>query len=414
MKSLGTAMTGALLAAIWLAGCGSPTAPPSGRTPASAQSGEATNAAEDAVRVVELSEAALQQVSVRTETMEARRIPRVLRAAGRVTMNENRTWRVGAATDGRVVEVTRNVGDAVKEGEALARMFSHDIHEARAEYARARTELTRLQSRRAYLQTLRDRVSRLHGLKAASLQQLQEAESELRNAEGEIGNAETELERTRFHLEEYLRVELEPKGARRISGYAEGDLIPILAPASGTIVERTVTPGTVVQPATDLFVISDMSKVWLIAAVQQQDLALVRMGMPVSVNVPAYPESLFKGRVAWIGSELDAATRTVSVRVELPNEGFRLRPEMYATAEIALEDSGSGYFVKQEALQEINGQAVVFVEIGEGRFAARPVETGPEVDGLRQIQAGIREGDRVVFDGTFLLKSKLLESSLAD
>lgn len=397
--------------ALFLAGCSTDAA----KAPESASTTSPTLALNtEEGRLVELSAGALQQITVVAEPVVLRRIPRVLRTAGRVTMNENRTWRVGAVTEGRVVDIARNVGDQVREGDLLARMFSHEIHEARAEYARAKSELTRLHSRRTYLQTLRDRASRLHELKAASLQQVQQAESELLDLEGEIRNAETERERTRFHLEEYLRVPLDASTAVRVAGFPETDLLPIRSPASGTIVERNVTPGTVVQPASSLFAISDLQNVWLIAAVQQQDLSLVRMGMPVAVSVQAFPNTTFSGRVSFVGSELDAATRTVNVRVDLPNPGMRLRPEMYATAEIALEDSDEGMFVRQEALQELQGQAVVFVELGEGRYAVRPVETGSGADGQRRVLSGLREGDRVVVEGTFLLKSKLLEASLAE
>jgi len=397
-----------------LAGCGSTPKAETKETGAAPRQAENAASTPKPARTVELSESALAQINIHAVELRSRRVPRVLRTSGRVTMNDNRTWRVGAATDGRVVDIARNVGDTVKAGAQLARIFSHDIHEARAEYARAKSELQRLQNRRDYLRTMRDRTRRLYELKAASLQQLQEAEMELKNAEGEIGNGETELERTRFHLVEYLRVDLNHKDTARIDGYEVSDLIPVFAPASGIIVERNVTPGTVVQSATDLFVISDMSTVWLIAAVQQQDLSLINIGMPVRVVVPSYPDSAFNGRVSWVGSELDPATRTVSVRVELPNPGFRLRPEMYATAEISLDDTAEGLFVNQEALQEIGGQMVLFVEKSPGHFEVRSVSLGQELDGQRQILSGVRVGDRVVADGSFLLKSKLLESSLAE
>ncbi len=400
-----------LALALLLAGCANEAAI---EPEAASQSDPEVPSSGEEGRIVQLSAAALQQITVVSERVEVRRIPRVLRSAGRVTMNENRTWRVGAATDGRIVDIARNVGDHVREGDLLARMFSHEIHEARAEYARAKSEISRLQSRRTYLKTLYDRASRLYELKAASLQQLQQAQSELQDMEAELRNAETELERTRFHLEEYLRVKLEPNGDLRVASYPESDLLPIRAPASGTIIERNITPGTVVEPAGNLFVISDLQNVWMIAAVQQQDLSLVRMGAPVTVQVQAFPGGSVQGRVGWIGSELDAATRTVSVRVELPNAQMRLRPEMYATAEIALADSDEGLFVQQEALQELHGQSVVFVELEPGRYVVRPLEIGPAVDGQRRVLSGLTPGDQVVVEGSFLLKSKLLEASLAD
>ncbi len=399
-----------LLSLLLLAGC-------SGQPEVDEELGAGTSTpagvAEEA-RIVELTPDALNQITIRVEVAEVRRIPRILRAAGRITMNENRTWRVGALTDGRIVDIARNVGDSVREGDLLARMFSHEIHEARAEYARAKSELARLQSRRTFLQTSRDRASRLQELKAASLQQVQQAEAELLDIEGEIRNAETEMERTRFHLVEYLRVRLESNVGARVAGFPESDLLPIRSPAAGSIIERTVTPGTVVQPATSLFVVADLQQVWMIASIQQEDLQLVRVGAPVQVHVQAYPQTNFTGRVGWIDSELDAATRTISVRVELPNASMKLRPEMYASAEITLEDSEEGLFLRQEAIQELHGQTVVFVELGEGRYAVRPVETATGRDGQRRVLSGLRQGDRVVVEGTFQLKSKLLEASLAE
>ncbi|MCU0229012.1 MAG: efflux RND transporter periplasmic adaptor subunit [Bryobacterales bacterium] len=397
------------LCLVFLASCGSQPDAPSAPAPVSSPAA----AAEDA-RLVELTPEALRQISILAEVAQPRRLSRVLSTAGRITMNENRTWRVGAVTDGRIVDIARNVGDTVREGELLARMFSHEIHEARAEFARAKSELARLQSRRTFLQTSRDRAQRLYALKAASLQQVQQAEAELLDQEGEIRNAETELERTRFHLEEYLRVKLESNNSVRVAGFPESDLLPIRSPASGAIIERTVTPGTVVQPATTLFVVSDLRNVWMIAAVQQQDLSLVRMDAPVQVRIQAYPETAFAGRVRWIGSELDPSTRTVNVRVELPNPALHLRPEMYASADIALADSEEGLFLPQQAIQELNGQAVVFVELDAGRYAVRPLQSGPAMDGKRRVLSGLSAGDRVVVEGSFLLKSKLLEASLAD
>jgi cobalt-zinc-cadmium efflux system membrane fusion protein len=177
---------------------------------------------------------------------------------------------------------------------------------------------------------------------------------------------------------------------------------------------RNVTQGTVVQPAGELFVLSDLSTLWMIAALNEEFLARVREGMPVSVYVQAYPNRPFRGRIGQLGEELDATTRTVRVRVDVPNERGLLKPEMYATAEIELGGTERALFVPQEALQEVNGQTVVFVRRHAERFEVRPVQPGRTLGSAVEIAGGIQAGDAVVTRGTFLIKSQLLKSSLEE
>ena len=269
--------------------------------------------------------------------------PEVLRAAGRITINENRTWRIGAVTDGRIVEVLVNEGDRVEQGQTLARMFSHDTHEARAEYQTAAGELDRLRAALGYAQCIRDRTRRLYQLKAASLQQLEQAEAELRNAETAVAHGKVELERTRVHLEDFLKIPAEVPEDRK-PGPAGGDydLIPIWSPGSGTLLHRNVTAGTVVEPSGELFVVADLSGLWAVAAVTEEHLSKLRVGMPVRVFVPAYRDRPFRGRLAKLGEQLDPATSTIAARIDVPNRSGLLKPEMRATAEFELDASRPG------------------------------------------------------------------------
>ncbi|HWR52862.1 MAG TPA: efflux RND transporter periplasmic adaptor subunit [Bryobacteraceae bacterium] len=366
-------------------------------------------------REVVLDAAAVKQAGLAHETVRVRSLPQVLRATGRVALNENQTWRVGAVTDGRITSIQVNPGDDVKQGQTLARMHSHDIHESRAQYRKAVAELTRLQSVQTQAQRMRDRVRRLYQLKAASLEQTEMAETELSNAETAVSNGQVEVERTKRHLTEFLQIPADtPDHPPDVPHDDTADLIPIKSPATGTLLSRNVTPGTVVQASGDLFVVSDLSSLWMIAAVAEEYLPRLRTGMPVAVYVQAYPDQPARGRIGKLGEELDATTRTVRVRVDLPNRGGRLKPEMYATAEIELGGSEPALFVPQEAIQEVSGEVVVFVRHGEGHYEARPVRPGRVLEGSQEITHGLKSGEAVVTRGGFQLKSQMLKSTLAE
>ncbi len=351
------------------------------------------------------------------DTIEERSLPLVVRATGRLTANENTTWRVGSITDGRIISVSARPGDAVKKGQILARMHSHDIHESRAEFRRAESERTRAQTNLDFARRQRDRLRRLFEMKAASQEQVEQADNDVRNAESALRNAENELSRTRLHLTEFLQIPIEGPEEHGHSADPEAheeDLIPIRAPESGVVLTRLITPGAVVTASSDLFVICDLSTIWSMTAVQEEHLASLRAGMPAEVTVQAYPGRKFSGRVGKIGEKLDAETRTVQVRVEMDNRLGLLKPEMFSTVELSAGGSVPALLLQPESIQDVNGQATVFVALDARRFEARAVETGRQVGDLVQVVRGLKAGERVVAEGSFVLKSQLLRAALSE
>jgi cobalt-zinc-cadmium efflux system membrane fusion protein len=372
--------------------------------------------------VVELDAAAQREAGIETAAVVERSIPQVVRANGRLAMNENTTWRVGAVTEGRIMVADVKVGDLVTKGQVLARMHSHDIHESRAAYRKAVGEQARLKANLDFARRNRDRMKRLYDLKAASFEQLDHSENELKNAGLELANADTEVTRTRQHLTEFLEVPLEdphhpesgPADAQHTLADHVEDLIPVKAPAGGVVVARNVTLGVVAGASSDLFVISDLTTLWALASVQEEDLSLIRIGLPARVFVQAYPDKPFPGRIVTIAEVLDPSTRTVQVRVELDNKAGLLRPEMYSTVELEARGTERALFIRQEATQDVNGQHVVFVRESPVRFAMRPVVVGRTVEGLVQVNAGLKPGEVVVTHGSFVLKSQLLRASMTE
>jgi multidrug efflux pump subunit AcrA (membrane-fusion protein) len=387
-----------------------------GRQPAPAPEAKAAAPAREkaAASAVTLSAEAQRSAGVAVEPAKLHSIPLVLRATARLTQDDNRTWRVGAITEGRVVQVLANPGDVVKQGQVLARLHSHDIHEARAEYRKALGELARLQAVRDAARKLRDRAKRLYQLKAGALEQVEHAEIELRNAETSLANEQIEVERTRNHLVEFLGIPAEHTAHDKPGHNDEDDYIPVRSPESGVVLTRNVTPGAVVTPSVDLFLISDLSRIWAIAEVNEEHLSKLRPGMPARVFVQAYGEEAFPGRIGKLGEALDPATRTVKVRIELANRRGRLKPEMYASCEIEMGGSESALFVPQEAMQEVRGQNVVFVRTAADRFELRPVEPGRALLGSLEIRRGVSPGEVVVSRAAFVLKSEFLKASMAE
>jgi cobalt-zinc-cadmium efflux system membrane fusion protein len=193
----------------------------------------------------------------------------------------------------------------------------------------------------------------------------------------------------------------------------DADLIPLKAPHAGIVIRRLVTPGTVLQPGAEAFTVSDLSILWMIAAVSEEDLRGLRAGMPVAVRVRAYPDTAFAGVISQLGPELDPVTRTLKVRVTVPNAEDRLKPEMYATARIDRGTSRKALFVPEVSVQDLNGNPVVFVRHGDADFEARPVRTKAKHDNEVEIAQGLSPGEVVTVNGSFILKSQLLRRSLA-
>ncbi|MBM3784581.1 MAG: efflux RND transporter periplasmic adaptor subunit [Acidobacteria bacterium] len=366
---------------------------------------------------LKLSDELRRAAGIVVTTVLTRAEPPMARFNGRLVPDEEKTHRAAAIVDGRVMRLFANVGDRVGKGQVLARIHSHEIHEARSEYQKAKVELARLETQRAFAEKARDRVKRLLDLKAASVEQVELAERDVRNAAAAIESSRAELKRTRLHIEEFLDVSVdEPAGHKPGETDHDDDTVPVRAPAAGVVLSRVANTGTVVRPGDELFVISDTGSVWMLAAVPEADMAKVRVGMEARVSVRAFEDRPFTGRVTRIGDQLDAATRTVQARIALNSSGGALKPEMYATAEmtVAGAPAGEAVYVPREAVQEWNGHSVVFVETSAGAFEPRAVDPGAGAAGLVAIRQGLQPGERVVTRGSFVLKSEMLKSTLIE
>ncbi len=277
-----------------------------------------------------------------------------------------------------------------------------------AAYQISLADLQRRKNAVAYAQVQRDRYRRLFDIKSASRQEVEQSEAALYGAESDLKDAEINVEKERVHLTEFLQIPIGPDG--RVDEANES--VPITSPITGVVIGRPLTIGAVVASGTEAYTIADLSTVWMVASVNESDTGKVQIGLQAEIRVESYPDISFPGSVTYLGGELDPTTRTLQVRVLVPNAGWRLRPEMYANATFPEPQTREAMFLPEEAMQDVNGNTVVFVRKNGDDFEARPVQLGKRLEGQVEVVAGLNAGDMAVVKGGFLLKSQMLRSTI--
>ena len=339
------------------------------------------------------------------ETVAARVVERTesLEASGTVTFDERRTARLGSLVEGVVDEISVQPGDRVARGVVLARLHSHVVHDAWAAYSKAQAERRRVEAELAYARTAEARAARLVEAKALSPQELERARADVNTVVQEMASVDAEITRAEQDLGHYgvaVTVNMKP---------GEDTSVPVKAPFAGTVIERQATQGSAVTPGTPLVVISDLSRVWITAEVDEAQIGRVVAGAPVTIQVAAYPGESFRGRLAMVGDVVNAATRRVTLRVEAENADQRLKPQMFVTLALGSSTPRQVLVVPSRAVQQMDGEMVVFVRSGAEQYSRRSVTAGTDVAGEIEIVKGLKDGEVVVTAGAFLLKSELLK-----
>jgi len=193
-----------------------------------------------------------------------------------------------------------------------------------------------------------------------------------------------------------------------------GKPLELKAPIDGLITVRRSTVGELIGKETEVYTISDPTDLWVLADIKERDIGAVRVGQDVEFTVLAYPSGKFHGKVVLVGNRVEPESRTLDVRIEVANEDGRLKPGMFTDVEIATTALQDVLVISDQALQTMEDEQVVFVAASDTRFEKRVVKTGLEQRGRVQILEGVKEGEHVVTDGSFLLKSELLKGELGE
>lgn len=316
----------------------------------------------------------------------------VLTLAGKVAYGEDRYSKISAPVQGRVLEVRARLGDRVEAGDVLLVVDSPDIAQAYSEFIREHSELS--YATRSY-----HLAKDLYKTKALPLKDLKQAENDLVKAQAEFRRAKERLLSLRIPAGEVNK----PVSEQHITSRLE-----LRSPLTGTVVERTVTPGQSVggDSGQVLFTVADLDALQVVADVYERDLAVVHQGQRATVTVEAYPDMTFPAVVAAIGDIVDSNSRTIKVRASVNNDYRKLKPEMFARLHLNLVNGQSFIAVPKEAVLVVDGNEYVYVVESEGRYAKRPVKVSPASGDLVRVLEGLADGDQIVRKGAVLLKAK--------
>lgn len=193
-----------------------------------------------------------------------------------------------------------------------------------------------------------------------------------------------------------------------------GKSLELKAPIEGRITERKSTVGEHIGKETEIYTISDPTDLWVLAEVKERDIGAVQVGQETSFTALAYPGETFHGKVVLLGNRVETESRTLEVRIEVNNADGRLKPGMFADVEIVTTAIKDVLVISDQALQTLEDEQIVFVALSETKFEKRIVKVGLEQHGRVQITEGIKEGEHVVTEGSFILKSELLKGELGE
>lgn len=352
--------------------------------------------------VVTVEEQELKQITV--EAVTERTINVDQETTGKVSFNEDRQTPVYTPYAGRVIEVLANKGELVRQGQPLLIVESPELVATENDLAAARTDQDKARIALDIAQKNADRARSLLEREAIAAKDLQLAEADLARAREEQHRADAAVAVVESKLALFGK---DAKEIQQIEKQPIGTLdrkIVIRAPINGTIVERKVGVGQYLK--TDmpdpLYLIADLSSLWVMADVYESFLPRIRVGTPVRISVASFPDRTFPGRISFINPTVDPATRTVHVRTVVQNDGL-LKPEMFAKITIGAAVPQSYPAVPSSAVISVNNTSVVLVEDGPRRFRRREVKPARTENGFTLIESGLQLNERVVTNGVLLL-----------
>lgn len=316
----------------------------------------------------------------------------VTQLTGEVRINLDRAVEVVPRVPGVVRSVRSFLGDDVKSGEVMAIIDSRELAAAKSEYiaSRERTSIAQIKF---------EREDKLWRKRISSEQDFLDARSAL--AESKIAE--------RAASQNLRALGVPTERLRKLKDGSEGSLtrFEVIAPFEGTVIEKKVTTGASVDEKEPIYRIADLRKIWVIASVYEKDIAKIERDQTALVTTKAYPGEVFSGHVAWISDTLDERTRTLEVRIEMANEGKRLKPGMFVRATVVVGSKNNVVVIPESAVRRQGGELIAFIDEGDGLFERREIEVGGKSNGMVEVRSGLKAGERVVSSGSFILKSEL-------
>ena len=315
---------------------------------------------------------------------------------GTVEPNQHAVAEITTLVRGRVVDVYADLGQEVKTGALLAILYSAELGMAQSAYLKANAKL--YVAERAY-----HRAKSLLEEKVIGVAEAQRREGDMISARAEAREAKDRLRLFGMSEDAIKRLDKD----QTIRSY-----VPIEAPFDGRVIVRNLTKGEVVETTEKLFVVADLSEVWVHANIPEKDIPYVYTdsrtpAQVAEVRVSSYPDEVFNAKITYVGDVLDPSTRTMRIRLELPNPHRKLKPSMYATVRLYSNPQRDVLMVPEAAVQRDRDRQFVFVQREPSTFEVRTVTLGESNGELVKVMDGLREDETIVTHGAFVLKSEL-------
>jgi cobalt-zinc-cadmium efflux system membrane fusion protein len=318
-----------------------------------------------------------------------------LEVTARIDTDARRIARVGSPVEGRILRLIGFEGENVRAGSVLATLHSTDLSEAQL-------SLVKAHSQQILAEAGEKRAVRLVEADVIGRAELERRRAELLQASAETSSYRTQLRGLGMSEAQIAQVESTNKLSAEY---------PIVAPRSGTLLERKITIGQVVRPADPAFTIADLSSVWVTANVPEEDAGQLQQGLEVTVRVPAFPDKQIRGRLSYVAPIVDPSTRTVQVRMDLPNPEGIYKPDQLASMGLTGHPQHRLTVPATAVVREEN-KDFLFFQLAPNKFIMREVSLGAEVDDHRIVLGGANEHDRIVTDGAFHLNNQRKQSAI--
>jgi len=345
--------------------------------------------------VIELTEEEGKAIQIETVKASLKPLRSQLQALGKVFAHPQRKAIVSYAFSARVSDVHIRLGDWARIGQKLVTLQSEEVGSAKSEFYKAQAdyELAKVNY---------ERQKRLFDRGVGAQKDYLSSEAGFKVAEAHLNAAEKKLHVLGFSEEQVKSI----SETHQIS-----PIITLYAPISGKIIEHNAILGAMVDQETEILTIMDPSVLCIHADIYERDIAKIRIGQDVEASVPAYPGETFLGKISFIGDVLNEATRTITVRSEVENKEYKLKPGMFADINIFLNHQREALVLPVEAVLDEKDENIVFLKVA-GKYIPQIVKIGVRNGRYVEILAGIQEGAEVVTKGNFQLKSKLYEDIL--
>ncbi len=321
----------------------------------------------------------------------------------KIAVDEEHSTPIFSPYAGRVVKLLAKPGDMVTRGQPLFVVEATDMVQAQNDFITALTASNKARSQVTLTQTVEKRLHDLYNEKAMSLREWQQAQADLTAAQNDLQSAETALEAVRNRLRIFGKTDDEIAAFQK-TGKISPDT-PIYAPIGGTIVQRKVGPGQYVASGSSdpVFVIGDLSTVWLVAYVRETEASQVHIGQPVEFTTLAYPTAIYRGNIAYVAATLDTTNRRLLARATIQNPNRELQPEMYATATIFIGEGDDAPAVSRDAVIYEGDTARVWVVREDKSVELRQVQLGVTNGRMIQVLKGLQVGEKIITKGSLFI-----------